>query len=274
MSIKQRKAEITNAVQQSRGDVGVSPETTPQGYNDVAKYRAFAVILYEDCAEHMEMIKYIKTRNYFEYAIIKHDRDYWTPDDEEVIKGEHIAGEPKKIHYHLMWRVKTPHTLKSQYNYFGVWVKKIVAVNSQDSYIRYMIHDTPSSLHKAQYDFYEVEGTARLINSALSNESIRQNQNLSELCDVLRANGGDLVAVVNHIASYGEYKADELIDTLARFQGLLSQVSRREEKIYERNSAESKHRRECEKYFYEKMTEIIVQNHYSDAKHKVNKGEF
>ena len=266
MSIKDSEQSIQQAIQQAHGDSGESPKL-----NTKTKYRAFAVILYDDCIEHMQLKIYIESRKYYQYVMIKHDRDYWTETDEDVQNGTHYAGEPKKPHYHLLWRTKTPQTLQSQINYFGTFVKMIVGINSVESYVRYMIHDTPASLNKAKYDYTELIGSTSLINLALADTSDRAAFNLGTLLDELKQNGGDITSLVSYILTTGQYKSDELMEVLARYQGIICQVSRRENAIYDRNSTEQKLKNEREKLFYERMTEVILQNHYQDSKNIINK---
>lgn len=266
MSIKDKEQSIQKAIQQSHGDSGESPKL-----NTKTKYRAFAVILYDDCIEHIQMKNYIETRKYYQYVLIKHDRDYWIETDDEVQNGTHYAGEPKKPHYHLIWKTKTPQTLQSQINYFGTFVKMIVGINSIDSYVRYMIHDTPASLKKAHYDFTELTGSTSIINSALADTSDRQASNLGSMFDVLKKNGGDITSLISYIMTTGQYKSEELMEVLARYQGIICQVSRRENALYDKNSTEHKLKNEREKLFYERMTEVILNNHYQDAKNIINK---
>lgn len=269
MSIKETAEKLDNLIKIARGENSDSPKLIP----DNKKYRAFAVILYDDCIEHMEMLNYIKDREYYQYVFIKHDRDYWTETDDEVINGKHSSGEHKKTHYHLLYKVSTPQTVKSQLNYFGTFVNIIVGVNSVDSYIRYMIHDTPASLKKAQYSFIDLQGSYSMINKAMFNSSKSISRNLALISDILSSNGGDLKKVIEEIYTYSDYKADELLETLARFQGLISQLSRSEEKKYERQSHEYQLKAKKEQLFYDMISEQVLQKEYNKIRNNAILGE-
>lgn len=269
MSLKETAEKLDNLIKIARGDDSESPKII----TDNKKYRAFAVILYDDCIEHMQMKKYITDREYYQYVMIKHDRDYWTEEDEEVKNGKYSAGDKKKSHYHLVYKVNTPQTIKSQINYFKPFVKMIIGVNSLDSYIRYMIHDTPESLNKAKYSYNELEGSYSMINKALCNSSKNTSNNLAFISDVLSSNGGDLKQVIKEIYTYSDYKADELLETLARFQGLICQISRSEEKKSERESQEYKTKVQKEQLFYDMIAEQILQKEYNKARNKSTIGE-
>lgn len=269
MSIKETAEKLDNLIKLARGDDSESPKIIP----DNKKYRAFAVILYEDCIEHMQMKEYITDRDYYQYALIKHDKDFWTEEDEEVKNGKNTAGEKKKTHYHLVYKVNTPQTIKSQLNYFRPFIKMIVGVNSLDSYIRYMIHDTPESLNKAQYSILDLEGSYSMINKALCNSSKNISRNLAFISDILSSNGGDLKKVIEEIYIHSDYKADELLETLARFQGLICQLSRSEEKKFERESQEYQIKAKKEQLFYDMISEHILQKEYNKTINKITKGE-
>ena len=163
MSIREQERNIELMIQQARGGIGTPPKSNFSKVGKPPRGNNFAVILYEDCTEHMEMLKYLTTRPRYECVWIKHDRDVWTADDEEVINGSYNAGEPKKTHYHIMWKLRDSTTAQAQQKFFGTWVNHVELISSATSYVAYMLHDTPDSMHKTPYEMYEMQGSERLI---------------------------------------------------------------------------------------------------------------
>lgn len=225
MSIREQERNIEIMIQQARGGIGTPPSTKagkPQKGNN------FAVILYEDCAEHMEMLKYLTTRPRYECVWIKHDRDIWTVDDEEVINGDYNAGDKKKPHYHIMWKLRDCTTAQAQQKFFGTWVNHVEMISSASSYVAYMLHDTPDSMKKVSYCMDELKGSSRLIKRCLGDEAIIQNRNLCDMANILTEGDGSVISLIGSMATIPDNEIADYMDTLARFQGLLSEASRQE----------------------------------------------
>lgn len=83
-----------------------------------------------------------------------HDQDTWTEADEEE-NAEHVAGEPKKAHYHVMVMFSAVKTYE-QANEFAEELggTKCTAVNDRRAYARYLCHLGCES--KVQYSIDDV----------------------------------------------------------------------------------------------------------------------
>lgn len=139
----------------------------------VSKSRNFTFIFYPDCPEHIDLMNYYIS--HYKYVSILHDKDV----DENV--------ELKKAHYHFVVSFPNPRSLtglKKEIAKFKVCHTEIVGC--MESYIKYMIHDTPDSKDKYQYDSSELKGDLQIISRALSKSSEEQEVNgLSEILDII-----------------------------------------------------------------------------------------
>ena len=68
---------------------------------DKYRSRVHCLLLYPEDKTHIQAMEKIKKS--YDYAMILHDRDYWTDDDEKA-NPEHVSGEVKKAHYHVVLR--------------------------------------------------------------------------------------------------------------------------------------------------------------------------
>lgn len=228
MSIREQNTNIEAMLQQARGGIGTPPELTTAKAGKAPRGNNFAVILYEDCAEHMEMLKYLTTRQRYECVWIKHDKDVWTAEDEEVLNGTYSSGDSKKAHYHIMWKVRDSSTASAQQKFFRTWVNHVELISSASSYVAYMLHDTPDSMHKTPYSMEELQGSSRLIKRCLGDEAIIQNKNLVEMANILTEGDGSVISLIGRMSMIPDNEIADYMDTLARFQGLLSEASRQE----------------------------------------------
>lgn len=116
------------------------------------KARAFAFLIYPDSWETWER----DLRSLHMPIVISpiHDRDVWTEID-ELNNPEHVAGQPKKPHYHAIISWSGPATIRaalSMLEPFGVTY--VEPVGSYQGMCRYLAHlDDPD---KAQYDIEDV----------------------------------------------------------------------------------------------------------------------
>ena len=207
----------------------MSTETkkTKQDYNMERSF-VFGCILYPDFDEnHRRFIKYIKDHSYqYQYAMIRHERDYWTEDDEEVIAGEHYAGEPKKWHVHFIFKQKERQTVESVKKYFAGWVTHIEKINSVRGSLNYFIHDTPESSHKAQYLPTEIEGTPKLLAEAFDKAEVLYN--LGKLAQMCRdgAKISDIIIEISNITDTSEQEM--LFNTFQKWQHVIVAMSQQE----------------------------------------------
>lgn len=102
-----------------------------------------------ECYEEIENI--IQTLKYKLYALIKHDKDVLRTEDEQT--GV-INETPKKTHYHLMVELENPISFNSMQNKFkGAHIE---TPKYKKSAYQYLLHNSPNSKEKYQYDVNEI----------------------------------------------------------------------------------------------------------------------
>lgn len=102
-----------------------------------------------ECYEEIENI--IQTLKYKLYALIKHDKDVLRTENEET--GE-LVETPKKTHYHLMVELENPISFNSMQNKFkGAHIE---TPKYKKSAYQYLLHNSPNSKEKYQYDVNEI----------------------------------------------------------------------------------------------------------------------
>ena len=122
------------------------------------KYRSrvHMLLLYPDCEAHCKAVEKIKQS--YDYAMILHNRDYWTEQDEKE-NSEHVQGVLKKEHWHVVlrfnqavWSTAICKELCIEHNY-------IENVKRFDNALQYLIHYNDSD--KAEYSIDEVQGNLK-----------------------------------------------------------------------------------------------------------------
>lgn len=120
------------------------------------KYRDYFITINEG-AECWDTFKEeLAQLNYTMYAYIKHDKD--------ILE----TGEAKRVHYHLMVELKNPVSFDAMRKRFqGAHIE---SPKYKKSAYQYLIHSSPNSSEKYQYDFNEivtnsVEGLKSIIES-------------------------------------------------------------------------------------------------------------
>lgn len=122
------------------------------------KYRSrvHMLLLYPENELHRKAIE--KIEQSYDYAMILHNRDCWSAEDEKK-NPEHIAGELKKEHWHVVlrfnqavWSTAICKELDIEHNY-------IENVKRFDNAIQYLIHYNDSD--KVQYTIEEVKGNLK-----------------------------------------------------------------------------------------------------------------
>lgn len=185
----------------------------------------FGVVLYPDCLEHRDMLKFLEGHSYqFQIVYILHDKDVYYEDTED-----HKKGELKKSHYHVLVHCKNAKSLKSFLDYFAVWIDYAEVISDCDSYVHYMLHDTPNSLHKFQYDVSLLQGDKNLIRKFVQKTHFVQ---LTEVLDTLQDNGGRMVSLLRS-ASLSE--RDDLLEVIKQYQSLICTCSNQEFKLFMEN---------------------------------------
>lgn len=217
------------------------PEPAPPTEQDKKAYgrtfRNFLVMLYPDCAEHMNMLNYLEQHSYlFQIVYILHDRDVWDEEGIEELRKKKAVGEYddyipnvgdlKKPHYHVLIHKKNPQSLKSFKEFFHIWIQKVLVCSSMESSILYFLHETPDSMSKPHYSVDELKGDKRMIKSVVQNSHFVQ---LGELLDLFEKYDGRMLSVLRNIQ-----ETDDItyLDTLKQYQSLLNTVSNQEQRRY------------------------------------------
>ena len=122
------------------------------------KYRSrvHMLLLYPDNEQHCKAVEKIKQS--YDYAMVLHNRDYWT---EEDVKNnpERVSGELKKEHWHIVlrfnqavWSSAICKELEIEHNF-------IENVKRFDNALQYLIHYNDTD--KAQYSVDDVSGNLK-----------------------------------------------------------------------------------------------------------------
>lgn len=124
------------------------------------RFNSFAVILYPESEQHQRILTMFERRpSLYRVVYILHDRDVWAEGD-ELPEGVQV-GDRKKPHWHVLVSVTEGRTASAFSKFLGgIYVE---GLHSRESYLSYMLHDTPASWHKVSYDVSELHGDARLI---------------------------------------------------------------------------------------------------------------
>lgn len=146
-----------------------SEKVDSQTKASLARSRDFLMMLYPEDPKHVSLLEYIKEYEHiWQFVYILHDRDVWTDDDDEVKNGEHVVGEAKKPHWHVLIHRKDQSSAGAQSKFFGVHVEKCSNVEGS---LMYFVHKTPASIHKAQYDWDDLKGSKKLLDKVLIQKS-------------------------------------------------------------------------------------------------------
>ena len=118
------------------------------------KYRSrvHMLLLYPDNEQHVKAVEKIKQS--YDYALILHDKDYFTEDTEQ-----HVRGELKKEHWHIVLRFNQAVWSTAICKELGIEHNYIENVKRFDNAIQYLIHYNDSD--KAQYTVEEVQGNLK-----------------------------------------------------------------------------------------------------------------
>ena len=122
------------------------------------KYRSrvHMLLLYPDCESHVKAVE--KIQQSYDYALILHDKDYFTDEDEKK-NAEHVSGLLKKEHWHVVVRFNQAKWSSAICSELGIEHNYIENVNRFDNALQYLIHYNDSD--KAQYSIDEVKGNLK-----------------------------------------------------------------------------------------------------------------
>lgn len=135
------------------------------------KNRDYFITINKGAECYNELKEIIETTNYKLYAMIKHDKDILL----DMATGETT---PKVEHYHIMIELKNPISFNSIQNKFkGAHIE--VPKYKKSTY-QYLLHNSPNSKEKYQYDFTEIiSNNLELVKDAIENEDFeifKENQ--------------------------------------------------------------------------------------------------
>lgn len=146
------------------------------------KYRSWQLVLYDDNPEHVKALDWI--REHYRYAAIRHDLDCWSVSDQEE-NPEHVAGELKKAHWHVLLRFQNARYASSLASEIGIEERFLLPSFDFKHDLRYLIHaDHPD---KFQYDKGRVEGTLLIeFNKALK-EDKSEDESVLEILSIIES---------------------------------------------------------------------------------------
>lgn len=123
---------------------------------DKYRSRVHMLLLYPDDKSHAEALEKIPYS--YDYAMILHDKDYFTEEDEKK-NPDHKAGQLKKPHYHIVLRFNQAVWSTAICKALGIEHNYIEDCKRFDNALQYLIHYNDTD--KAQYSIEEVKGNLR-----------------------------------------------------------------------------------------------------------------
>lgn len=142
------------------------------------RYRIFSGILYPDSCDIEE---FLDDPRVGEYALSPlHDQDVWTAKDEKK-DPKHVAGTPKKAHYHVMityqgkQKMSTMNALFKEYNQ-----QEPEVCSRRVGLYRYFTHmDNPE---KAQYDEAQIKHSPDFdVDACMSKSQLKKKEDIEEV---------------------------------------------------------------------------------------------
>lgn len=134
----------------------------------IPKGNLFGLVLYPDCDHHCKLLAmFERSPMMYKAVYILHDRDVWTQKEFDLYCEEHgdspnwSVGDHKKAHWHVMVNYGT-NTSASAFAKFCK-LDHVELISNKLSYLSYMIHDTPDSWDKFQYDRSDLKGYEKTI---------------------------------------------------------------------------------------------------------------
>lgn len=187
-----------------------------------SKYGWFAVVLYPDNPEHMDVLRYLEEfpLSYPKCVYILHDKDVWTAEDEQE-DAAHVAGTAKKPHIHVMFKVPKQGTVNGVIRSFAGVIDYVEGITSPDAYIEYMTHSDFKSRKqgKVVYDPITFRGSRDLIIKAFNKTVILFNC-VAELTQVANESGS-LTSLVEYISGVDATLQEQYLDTLRMYSSFL-----------------------------------------------------
>lgn len=114
--------------------------------------RCWCIVLYPEDETHVNCLETIQ-QNGYTFGGILHDRDTY----EDGESSEHVAGEVKKPHWHIVLYLKNPRYQNALATELGIKPNYLEVCRSRDSALLYLVHDGYPD--KFQYDIDDVFGS-------------------------------------------------------------------------------------------------------------------
>lgn len=209
-------------------------EVNPYISEDKKRYTNFCFVLYPDDEIHMIALRYLlKFDAMYHVAYILHDRDSWSMED-QLENSNHIAGEHKKAHYHVLVNMKSPSTITGVQKH--LMLQHVENVENISYYLTYMLHQTPECIRagKPVYNVNELICDKKF-KALLDNQNLYFIQ-LQEIGYYIRAN--PFVTLEDVIAYINEKNDKSYIDMFDKYQYLIGKImdnrDRDNDRIYRR----------------------------------------
>lgn len=158
--------------------------------------RVHLLLLYPEDATHVQaMEKIVKS---YDYAAIAHDKDYWTEEDEKK-NPEHVAGELKKTHWHVVLRTQNATWSTAICKELGIEENYIEQAKNIDNSLQYLIHYNDND--KAQYTIDEVFGSLKTkLTESINKVEKSEGEKVVELIQFIEEYNGKLT--ITEFAKY------------------------------------------------------------------------
>lgn len=194
------------------------PRTTSRLY--------FAMVLYPDCPEHMKILDYIKSNDFYTPAV-------WIRHDPEPVEDDGIE---KKEHFHVLYRTLKKSTSSAQVKYFANFVKHIEPISDEYHYAQYMYHGTLDSSTKIQYTVDDVQTNSEKLKSKLFGKT-QILRNIGQLINMGKDSCGCVFDFMENVIE--SPNAEDLLQTYQKYAFTITtgmkQYNEKIERMYAKN---------------------------------------
>lgn len=192
------------------------------------RYNYFAFILYPDCEDHQKIFEYVKgyLSDIMDVAYILHDRDRWDHDVFENGVLKYALGDPKKPHYHVIYRPNMS-TVAGQIKFWSGFLDKVVGVENIQGQMIYLLHkDFASKMneYKSEYKPEELKCCDKWKAYVVGQNSLFVE--LTDLVDIIERSPhgtvGDLVRYLSCTLPFDSLEnSSHTMQVLRQYQGLI-----------------------------------------------------
>lgn len=141
------------------------------------------LLLYKEDPTHQQALE--KIQQSYNYAMITHDRDTWTAEDEQA-NPEHKAGTYKKEHIHVVLTFPNARWDTALAKELGIDIRYIEVVRGLDSALQYLIHYNDE--RKTQYKLEDVSGTlSKRLKEKVNSQEKSEGEKVSELIEYIES---------------------------------------------------------------------------------------